>query len=311
MLWAREIPRFSAARTPDSLARPLAATFLDRITWVDRLAFTAYGLRVVVRVDDPGVLQRLPDYLPHVWKRSASTVANRLYSIFTVSGPKVDGRPDSDQDRKIPGFRTSACHLYRGGRALAHTDSLEKLLDAFESDLRLYVATWALRRVFVHAGVVGWQGRAVLLPGPSGSGKTRLVAALVRAGATYYSDEYAALDEHGRVHPYLKPLFMREEGMARGKRCPVEELDGRSGTKALPAGLIAFTRHSHGVAWKPYPLSPGRAMLGLLANTVPVRRKPEAALAAVRRVCSEALALEGPRGEAEDVARWLLSRVER
>jgi len=71
-----------------------------------------------------------------------------------------------------------------------------------------YIALWARRRVFVHAGVVAWQGRAVLIPGRTLSGKSWLVRALVRAGAEYYSDEFAVLDARGRVHPY--PLPPRE-----------------------------------------------------------------------------------------------------
>jgi hypothetical protein len=31
------------------------------------------------------------------------------------------------------------------------------------------------------------------------------VAELVRAGATYYSDEFAVLDSRGRVHPFPRP----------------------------------------------------------------------------------------------------------
>ena len=48
-----------------------------------------------------------------------------------------------------------------------------------------------------------------MLPAPSFGGKTTLVAALVRAGAIYYSDEFAVLDEQGFVHPYAKPLSIR------------------------------------------------------------------------------------------------------
>jgi predicted ATPase len=44
------------------------------------------------------------------------------------------------------------------------------------------VATEAPRRVFVHAGVVGWKGQAILVPGRSYSGKTTLIAALMKAG---------------------------------------------------------------------------------------------------------------------------------
>ncbi|HVG83597.1 MAG TPA: DUF692 family protein [Vicinamibacterales bacterium] len=46
----------------------------------------------------------------------------------------------------------------------------------------------------LHAGVVSFGGGCMLLPAPTGSGKTTLTAALVRAGATYYSDEIAVFD---------------------------------------------------------------------------------------------------------------------
>ena len=36
--------------------------------------------------------------------------------------------------------------------------------------------------------------------------------ALGRAGALYYSDEYAPLDGEGFVHPYPKPLSLRKGG---------------------------------------------------------------------------------------------------
>ena len=64
--------------------------------------------------------------------------------------------------------------------------------------------------MFVHAGVVAVDGRALLLPGGSFTGKTTLVAALLRAGAQYGSDEYAVLDEAGLVLPaYPRPLSIR------------------------------------------------------------------------------------------------------
>jgi uncharacterized protein (UPF0276 family) len=46
----------------------------------------------------------------------------------------------------------------------------------------------------LHAGVVSFGDGCMLLPAPTGSGKTTLTAGLVRAGATYYSDEIAVLD---------------------------------------------------------------------------------------------------------------------
>jgi hypothetical protein len=176
--------------------------------------------------------------------------------------------------------------------------------------MQLYVATEARRRVFVHAGVVGWRGQGILLPGRSFHGKTTLVAALVRAGATYYSDEYAVLDAHGRVHPYPRLLSIRKEGGDGTRRCPPEALGGVAGSQPLPVGLIAVTEYHSGEQWRVSPLSPGQAALALVANTVAARRKPAAVLAAVQRVVSRAPALKGVRGEAEHAVEALLHRVD-
>ena len=75
--------------------------------------------------------------------------------------------------------------------------SLRHVLESFATRLKAYIAEMARRRVFVHAGAVGWHGKAIIIPGRSMSGKTSLVRELVRAGAIYYSDEYAVLDLQG------------------------------------------------------------------------------------------------------------------
>src|SRR6266700_1389758 len=152
---------------------------LDRLGWADGLCFTSYGLRIGIRVNEPEVLARLPDHLPPGWKSARSPIVDRLYA---------------------------------GAARLARTKALEELFEPLESDLQMFVAEWARRRVFVHAGVVGWRGQAIVIPGMSFSGKSTLVAALVRAGATYYSDEYAVFDARGRVHPYARKLSLRMEG---------------------------------------------------------------------------------------------------
>jgi hypothetical protein len=50
-------------------------------------------------------------------------------------------------------------------------------------------------------------------------------------------------------------------------------------------------------------------VLALLANTVPARQRPAAALAALRQAVAEASILKGMRGEAEEVAGVLLENV--
>ena len=58
------------------------------------------------------------------------------------------------------------------------------------------------------------------MPGLSFSGNMTLVRAVVEAGAVYYSDEHAMLDEVGRVHPYARPLPFRPPRGVRSTSAP-------------------------------------------------------------------------------------------
>jgi hypothetical protein len=265
---------------------------LDRLGWAAGLRFDAYGVRVGVRVNRPDVLPALEGLLPPGIHPAASPDVEQLHSVWI------------GEDRG----RTRAFHLlYAGIERRARTHNLDALFEAFETGVRLGVATAARGRVFVHAGVVGWQGRAILLPGRSGSGKTTLVAALLRAGATYYSDEFAVLDERGYVHPFAKPLSIRDGGATRKQ--PPEAFGGGPGTAALPVGLIAFGSYRPGGRWRARALSPGQALLALIPHTVPVRRRPEATLAVLRRALEGARCSRVARGAAEDAAPRLLRQA--
>ncbi len=184
-------------------------------------------------------------------------------------------------------------------------------MPALESALRLKVAEAAPEQIFVHAGVVAWRGRAILVPGRSRSGKTTLVAELVKAGATYLSDEFAPLDRDGRVHPFAKPLTIREGGCdLHARRCHAEDLGGSVGRGALRVGLVVFAEYRPGASWQPTTLTHGQGVLEMLAHTVPARLRPEAALEALDRALAGATLLRGARGEADVTARRLLEMLE-
>jgi hypothetical protein len=141
------------------------------------------------------------------------------------------------------------------------------------------------------------------------SGKTTLVAELVRAGATYYSDEYAVLDAQGQVHPYPAPLSIRQAEGNRPRKCSVEALGGRRGEGPLSVGLVVVSEYQRGAVWQGRPLSAGRGVLALLANTVSIRRQPAIALAVLQRVVARAPVLEGVRGEASETVQSLLREL--
>jgi hypothetical protein len=263
--------------------------------WQESLCFTSYGVRVGIRLNRKGTLEDILPYLPPGWKESRSKNINRLYS-FVIG------------DKTSRGKRNRLNLVYADENKVAETPTLDQAIDAFEADLQLFVADTAPHRVFVHAGVVGLGGRAIVIPGRSFSGKTSLVAALVKAGATYYSDEYAVLDERGRVHHYARPLSIREKGaLEKPKKYRVELLGGKSGAKPLPVGMVVVSKYEAGARWRPRRLSEGEGALELMANTVSARRQPEAMLEAIREVVSVAPVWKGARGEARQVVEFLLA----
>ncbi|MFN0123399.1 MAG: hypothetical protein ACKV2V_23090 [Blastocatellia bacterium] len=275
---------------------------LERLGWTHGIAFTAFGRKIGIRVNQAAALEQALELLPPGAAPARAPYVERMYSL-RVGGETALARGNR---RGVRQFHL----LFAGLTRVVRSMDLEEAMASLAGDLKLYVAETAARRVFVHAGVVGWRGQAIVLPGSSHSGKTTLVAELVRAGATYYSDEYAVLDARGRVHPYARPLEIRREGLRRMLRCPVEELNGRAGRKPLPPGLVVVTTYQPGTDmgtdWKPAPLTQGQGMLELLAHTVCARQRSDEALRALRQATARTMILRGTRGAAAVAARDIL-----
>jgi hypothetical protein len=199
--------------------------------------------------------------------------------------------------------------VYTGVGLLARSLDLSEALQALEAELRLYVAERAKGKLFVHAGVVGWRGKAIVLPGRSFCGKSTLVAALVKAGATYYSDEYAVFDDRGRVRPYLSPLSLRTEPGGTPKAVAQAGCTVEAGLAPLPVRAIVVTQFQPDACWRPRRVTQGQAVLSLLANTVAARRRPMSAFKTLSQLVEGAPVLQGRRGEADEVAARLLKTV--
>jgi hypothetical protein len=266
---------------------------VDELGWSARASFVAYGRRIAVRVNDARVLKLVPKHLPYGSKPSQVQNVDRLYSLFATGLQK-------SPNRRIPNA------LFGGSECLACSFELSDVFETLERDARLFVAEHAHRRIFVHAGVVGWKGRAIVIPGKSMSGKTSLTAEFVRGGATYYSDEFAVFDEEGRVHPYAKPLSLRSSDGYSQTDLPVETFGGRAGTKPLRVGMVLVTRYGNRARWKPQRISAGMGALALLANTVAARRQPEKTLDVLRKGVCTASVLKSLRGEAGAVVESVL-----
>jgi hypothetical protein len=264
---------------------------LDGTEWPLALSFVAYGVRFAVRANDASLAEEVASHLPPGSQSGDFSDADRVYSLMV-------GEDDGSGGKRYS--------VYLDQAPLIRSPTLQAALRAFETDIQLHVAEMAPDRVFVHAGVVGCRGRAILLPGRSFTGKSTLVAELIKGGADYYSDEYAVLDPDGGVHPYARPLSIRQGWGPGVTKHKVEAFGARSGVGPLPVGLIVVSQYRPGVQWRPQPLSPGQGVLALLANTIPARRIPDLVMATLHRIVATAPVVAGERGEASEIVNSIL-----
>jgi hypothetical protein len=253
-----------------------------------QLPFEAYGIHVRVCTNDPELLDEIQPVLPPGWDRRPRSAAQHRIGLL------------AEEHDVYSIYHDTVCVHDAPGREMA--------LMMMHMQLEGYVALNSPDFVFIHAGVVGIGGRAVVLPALSFSGKTTLVAALVQAGATYYSDEFAVLDEAGLVHPYARRLSLRVDG-APAVPHAIEDLGGVAGAEPLPVGIVAATRYVPGAEWDPQALSLGAGALAVFEHAVPARERPEQALRVIKKALNSAVIYQGERGEADELARVLVGTL--
>lgn len=229
--------------------------------------------------------------LPGRWTLSGTRGSSRVYEVIEADAA---GREHV---------------LYVDGEEAYRSSSFEELLIRYEAGARFFVAETSPQRAFVHAGAVAWKGRAIVIPAGSAHGKTTLTAALVRQGARYLSDEFALVDDRGRIHPFAKPLSLTTQN-GQPRFLPVEAIGGVQGLRPVPPGLVVFTAYG-ATKWHPRTLTPGEGMLQLLRHTVSTRLHPGPTLARLERLVTSAVMLKGRRGEADATAPLILERLER
>ncbi len=260
-----------------------------------KVVVRSYGVDCVVRTTSREALRPIREilkiYLPGCEFLNSNTAAEHEFWYSW----NQNGRDSFYKDVESPAIRLK--------RSI--------LLYSLASDVRIAVAEHAVGRVFIHAGVVGWKGKAIIIPARSFKGKSSLTAELVKLGALYYSDEYAVLDERARVHPFPKDLSLR--GIKNDYDQidhSVELLGGKAGRRPIPVGLVVITEYKKGARWNPKVLNSGSGVMKLIDNTVPIRRDPHFALPILSRVGSNALIIKSRRGEADVTARSILSLVD-
>ena len=116
---------------------------LNNLDWPYGFSITCFGVRICLRANDPDLLEKLRNLLPADAKPYYGTVVDHYFSA--ILGGRVEGT-------RIRKFHL----LYRNHITEFRSNKLDELLDAFEPAFRIAVAALAPRRIFLHAGVVGY-----------------------------------------------------------------------------------------------------------------------------------------------------------
>ena len=160
----------------------------------------------------------------------------------------------------------------------------------------------------VHAGAVVLEDRAILIPGSTHAGKSSMVAELLRRGAELLSDEYALIDQEGRVHSYPRPLLLRDNNLQQSPVLPAE-LGSRFTKEPVPVGWILALEYRPESAWEVREVPQSEGLMILLRNTPhPLAESPEMVDSFLHAV-SGAMCFAGSRGDAVQGADQILRLI--
>lgn len=225
-----------------------------------------------------GVELATPSAKPHVLRFASTSVGHNLTSEF--------GSQKLDADRN---------------RFLKHVRSLARII----------VAANAPDLLFIHAGVISWKGKGIVIPGDSHSGKTTLVRELVRRGALYYSDEYAVLDTKGLILPFPKPLSVRGiEGPEIQTEIQASSV-GSIARRPTRASVVLLTQYVKASRWRPRILGGGEGVLRLVPHTIGFAKRPEFALNTLRKAFEKSTFFESNRSDARVFGRVFLETLDK
>jgi hypothetical protein len=257
------------------------------------MVFEAFGVKVRLESDRPELLE----------------LGMEIARTALVGRPKIIENRVDDIDHSFGIYRNLDGNLYFTNESkpwspLEHERDFRRTLNTM---IRVHVAEKARGWVFIHAGVVSWRGRAIVLPARSHSGKTTLVAELIRLGAEYFSDEYAVIDPAGRFHPYERDLSVRPPGSEIPIQVPPVEFGAVTGSTPVPVGMVVITKFEPGATFEPQSISMGIGIMETVPEVIPIRFNTDFALKVLNTAFSRAIIIKSLRGEAQIAAASILS----
>lgn len=258
-------------------------------------SFNAFGISVEIQTDRFAQTESLKKSIDELFRNNFSDVPGK--------GPTFKFEIKNSGPDRID--------LYKNSELLVSGKPNPGFFNYVETQIRLSVAEFAVDRVFVHAGVVSWDGKGIVIPGNSFTGKTSLVREFIAAGAEYLSDEYAVFDPEGLVHPFAKPLSLREKsGGVEQTDHKVEDLGGICADGPVSVAYVLHTSYEPEAIWEPNIISRGVGILKLLEHTLPIRVATQFSLEVFNRLANDTVFLQSPRGEAPETAQKFLKFIQ-
>lgn len=251
-----------------------------------RVAISCLGAHISIVLPDASWIDDLAPRLPQGWAPSKP------------AEPSEEDISYRSKSYLIP--PASDLTAYGGRVSLAET---------LTRDIEYAIAERSERYVFIHAGVVAVDGKAMIFPGESHSGKSTLVAALVHQGATYYSDEYAVVTIGGLVLPFPRRIALRNDFIhARGRTdLSAHAPSLQVAQSGIPASQVMFFTYEPDHEWLCKPLDPVSAFIELCKNTVGFRSRPVMSFEYLHRLAADTHCYQGTRADAEEAARLILN----
>lgn len=259
------------------------------------ISFSFHGLTCRLTFDDFNLLKKLLQLLPPYCEISKVEKAEQIFKLITGTPEKINGLYLNDE--QILEFR----------------ELDETVFEAIESKIQLSMAV-ALppKRYFLHAGAVAFNNIGIIISGSSFSGKTTLTKEFLKAGAEYYSDDCAVIDNSGNLFPYSKTLSVRNN-FQESEIVKAETIGAISGCQPIQVRLVILTEYKKSYTWKCQKIKEGKAVWELSKNLfypASMTLYPTETFQALANIVNQSVILGGKRGEAKDVVKIILDNLD-
>ena len=260
----------------------------------------ALDVTAVVTTDDDGLALEVAERLGSLASVAASPGHAVVYELVAAERG-IDVRAD--------------------GRAIGNARNADSALSLVQWHLNRLVGEHSGGRLQLHASAVRLRdGRVAVFPGDVNAGKSTLVAGLVRAGYGYLTDEMVAVEiGTGRAEGYRKPVnldpgawslfpgVVPTDAADRGDEHLVDPValhpDALAGPRTGGIGLVVFPAYRAGGSTQATRLSPGAALVTLIAHCTNLATHGQAGLDTLARLVTRAADFDLTMAGLDDAVR--------